>query len=128
MLTTRRAMVEWLLGLSRLPCAVHYYHRPAIKRSDGRYTVESHHILPLEFGGRDTFTHENQTVTNRVSVCPTGHTAIHELLRVWMKLDGEPPWEIRRCYATKERDLAEEGYRRWVLRGRPELASIDIST
>lgn len=122
-MTIRAATIEWLRSLSKLPCEVHLMHRPSIKRADGRYTVESHHILPQEFGGGDTFVDGRTTVTNRASVCPTGHTAIHELLRAWMTGDGEPSYEVVKHYALKERGLAAEGYRRWVLRGRPALGT-----
>lgn len=84
-------------------CQVHLsQHRPSIDRAT-RHTVDNHHIWPRVDGGPDT-------AANIVRVCPTGHTAIHELLRVWLKLGGEPSWEIRRHYHPNERRYARLGY------------------
>lgn len=73
-------------------------HRPSPQE------LHRHHIWPLGMGGPDT-------EENVVWLCPTSHTNVHELLRAWVKYEGEPPWEIRRFFSPYIRDLAEQGYR-----------------
>lgn len=99
------------LGLSRFDCQVHQTHAPRIDRG-GLFTVHRHHVQPLAMGGADA-------PENVIYVCPTGHDAIHELLRAWVRVDGEPSWEIRRHYHYVERTYARLGYERWVAAGRP---------
>jgi hypothetical protein len=112
--------VEGRITLARTSCQVHRTHSPGIRRAGGMFTVESHHILPVEFGGEDTFVWSNgTTVGNRVSVCPTGHTSIHELLRLWMRMEQEPSWSVRKHYSVGDQKYAEEGFRRWLDAGRP---------
>lgn len=67
--------------------------------------LHRHHIHPLSEDGPDV-------MDNIVWLCPTSHVNVHELLRAWVKYEGEPPWEIRKFYGYYIRDLAEEGYRR----------------
>lgn len=70
--------------------------------------LHKHHILPLEDGGLDV-------PENTVWLCPTTHLAnVHEFLRLLKKYGGEVPWEIAQHYSKFARDLAGEGYRRWV--------------
>lgn len=99
------------LGLARANCEVHGTHRPSIERSPGIYTVEAHHIHPKEFGGPNE-------PTNMVWVCPTGHSAIHELLRAYVKAEGTPSWSVRRGYSNGERKYAALGYQRIVDSGK----------
>lgn len=68
--------------------------------------LNKHHIHPLGMGGEDV-------PANVVWLCPTAHANVHELLRAWVKYEGEPPWEIRRNFSPYIRDVAEDGYRRW---------------
>lgn len=99
-------------ALSSHGCQVHRVHKPSIYRGL-RHTVDLHHVQPMSYGGEDE-------PGNRVYVCPTGHVAIHELLREHMRRDGEAvPWSVRKWYGREERALALEGYRRWVAAGRP---------
>lgn len=99
------------LTLAKADCLLHAVHRPGIKRADGKFSVERHHIHPLEYDGPDT-------ADNTVYVCPTGHTAIHELLRAEVKSGGKAPWSIRRFYSVAEREYALEGYNRIVAAGK----------
>lgn len=92
-----------LVTLALHDCEVHLEHRPRIDRAGGKFTVEKHHIHPLGFDGPDT-------PDNWIYICPTGHTAVHELLRIWVKTEAKPPWEIARYYHPAERHLAEEGF------------------
>ena len=93
-----------LARLSRKPCAIHALHTPSISAPGGKFTVEDHHIHPLGMGGPDI-------PANMVTICPTGHTRVHELLSQWVKHGGQPPWSIRVWYGRAERELAERGYR-----------------
>lgn len=99
-------------------CEVHAYHRPNINRG-GLWTIESHHIHPREYGGPDG-------PSNRVRACPTGHSAIHELLRALVKADGVVPWSVRQHYSAKERYYAEEGYRRIVAANKVGVAKAAV--
>ena len=66
---------------------------------------EVHHIWPLGMGGSDV-------AANRVAICPTGHTNVHDLLRAALKGTGVDtlPWEYRRRFHFAERDLARRGW------------------
>ena len=86
------------------PCVTN--HVPSV------ITLNKHHVWPLGMGGPDT-------PDNLVVVCPTVHYSIHHLLREWVKLDGEPPWELRRRFGPYPRSIAERGYALWVEAGRP---------
>lgn len=67
--------------------------------------LNRHHILPLSEGGPDV-------PDNIVWLCPTSHVNVHELLRAWVKYEGEPPWDIRKHFSPYIREIAAEGYRR----------------
>lgn len=69
--------------------------------------LNKHHIHPLGMGGADT-------EDNIVWLCPTSHANVHELLRAWVKNEGEPSWNVRKHFSPYVRDIAEDGYRRWV--------------
>lgn len=101
--------MEEFLGLRKQGCEVHAVHAPRIKRGD-KFTVHRHHVWPLGEGGPDR-------EDNVIYVCPTGHDAIHELLREWIRNHGEPSWEIRRRYHPKERFFAKLGWERIVRAG-----------
>lgn len=79
-------------------------------------TFHRHHIWPLGMGGPDE-------PSNTVLVCPTTHYAVHHLLREWVAAGRQPAWEIRRRFGTYARELAEEGWDRWIDAGRPEAAT-----
>lgn len=94
-----------LVTLARFTCAIHVSHSPSITRADGLFTVERHHIHPLEFDGPNV-------AANLIYLCPTSHTGVHELLRHMIKNAGVAEWRIRQHYGPAERALAAEGYRR----------------
>lgn len=81
------------------PCEVHAVHAPW--HSD----VHVHHIWPLGMGGPDSR-------ANTVSICPTGHTNVHALLRLAFRYGGVDavPWEHRRRFHFDERHLARLGH------------------
>lgn len=80
-------------------CEQHSYHSPMV--SD----VDVHHVWPKFAGGPDV-------PENRVTICPTGHRNVHELLREYMHAGAEPSWSIRQHYGPAERALAAEGWQR----------------
>jgi hypothetical protein len=49
---------------------------------------------------------------NRIVVCGTGHSSIHELLNAWLKADGDPGWDVRIRYTPGERAVARLGFER----------------
>jgi hypothetical protein len=74
--------------------------------------LTGHHIHPLGMGGPDV-------PGNVVWLCPTSHYNVHEVLREWIRYNGEPPWgEDRRGFIGRKRfslyirTLAYEGFRR----------------
>lgn len=73
---------------------------------------QRHHIQPLAWGGPDSD-------DNTVYLCATTHSNVHYLLREWRGQDGEPPWSFRQLFSSYTRDLAEDGFNRWVAAGRP---------
>lgn len=81
-------------------CQVHRRHSPHVAEPD------LHHIWPKGQGGPDV-------PANRVSICPTGHRNVHELLRLAFKYGGVElvPWEQRRLWPPAERRLARMGHR-----------------
>lgn len=81
------------------PCEVHFTHQPTT------HINEQHHVWPLGHGGPDV-------AANKVIVCATGHSSIHDLLAKWLKVGGDPGWDVRRHYARGECDLARLGYDR----------------
>lgn len=67
-----------------------------------------HHILPIADGGLDV-------PDNRTWLCPTTHLAnVHEFYELLKKLVGQVPWEKAHHYSKFARDLASEGYRRYL--------------
>ena len=79
-------------------CQVHKYHSPHISMPD------VHHIWPKSEGGPDI-------EANRITVCPTGHRNIHELLSLFHKNDGKVSWPIMSHYGSAERFYAQYGYK-----------------
>lgn len=77
-------------------CAAHK-HRELVP-------LEVHHVWPSGHGGPDT-------PGNRVKLCSNAHGAVHDLLSKMLKTpDGMVPWEIRRCYGKRVREIARRGY------------------
>ena len=89
--------------ISAMGCEHHALHRPSLKRLDGRYTVDVHHIWPVGEGGPNT-------AANRTHICPSGHVRVHELLSQLLAAHGELPWAVLRHYGLAERELARRGF------------------
>jgi hypothetical protein len=92
-----------LRTISATGCQHHALHRPSLKRLDGRYTVDLHHIWPLGHGGPNT-------KANTTHICPSGHVRVHELLEQLLRAGGELPWAVLRHYGQAERQLARRGF------------------
>lgn len=84
---------------TRLACTVHTNHIPA------SHLNHYHHVWPLGHNGPDI-------AENKVVVCPTGHSNIHELLKAFIAMRGKVPYSELRRYSYKERELAKLGYDR----------------
>ena len=69
----------------------------------GYTPIDEHHIWPKGLGGPDTD-------ANLITICPNGHRAVHEYLRLLQKGGGKVPWLERRKFGRKVRRLAERGY------------------
>ena len=84
-------------------CVCVKYHCPVPNE------LHLHHILPLADGG-------TKTPQNEVYLCPTTHLAnVHELYAAMKKYKGNVPWDIRKNFSPYARNLAEEGYRRYLI-------------
>lgn len=90
-------------GLARSTCQVHKDHAPRIDRAAGWFTVVDHHIHPTSEGGPDT-------AANKVRVCPTGHSAIHEVIAHHLRTKGNPSWTTLQRYHPEERRYALKGF------------------
>lgn len=66
--------------------------------------VEVHHVWPQGQGGPDV-------PSNRVNLCPNGHSAVHWLLLRYKKHNGLPPWDDRRRLNPYLRQIADRGWR-----------------
>lgn len=78
-------------------CQIHRYHSPHVAET------EIHHVVPLAWGGP-------ADAANQVSLCPTGHRNVHELLGEFSAFGGPPPWEVLRAFSAAERELARRGW------------------
>lgn len=86
--------------MAAAPCTVHRYHSPHVAGCD------VHHILPRSWGG--------PTVrSNLVTICPSGHRNIHELLAEYVRVKGTPPWDVLEGWGPAERALAAKGWADW---------------
>jgi len=65
--------------------------------------VVTHHIVPRSWDGPDV-------ASNRVVLCPTAHTLVHELLNLYVHHGGRPPWSDRREFPVLIRRLAAKGW------------------
>lgn len=65
--------------------------------------LNRHHVWPLGMGGPDSD-------DNVEWLCPTSHANVHELLRAYVKYEGQPPWEVRKYFSPYIRNLASRGY------------------
>lgn len=86
-------------------CLCQATHRPA------PLEFERHHIWPLGLDGPDTD-------DNIVWVCPTTHTNIHEILRIFMRFGLVSFYDIGAQYTVPVSkyayQVAKEGFIRWV--------------
>jgi hypothetical protein len=99
MLAGQRRDVDRAPRSTRAPCQVHNQHAPTT------HINEVHHVWPLGAGGPDV-------PENKVTVCATGHNNIHDLLSKWLKVGGDPGWDVQRHYTRQERTLAQLGFER----------------
>lgn len=76
-------------------CAVHV-HKALVPQAD-------HHILPQEYGGPTT-------KANLARLCYNGHADVHYFLDLFLKYDGDIPWELSQHFYVTVRNLAERGY------------------
>jgi hypothetical protein len=67
--------------------------------------LHKHHVWPLGEGGPDVR-------SNLVILCPTTHSNVHRLWRLYEENDGRPPWEILRNYSEYARAIVEKGRER----------------
>jgi HNH endonuclease len=81
-------------------CQVHRRHYPT------PLMLHDHHIQPAAMGGPST-------PDNMVIACPTGHMNIHAVLASLVFGTGRPKATV------SEKQLAAEGYRRWLAAGKP---------
>ncbi len=77
------------------PCVVDHTPNPV--------DIEVHHVHPLYAGGPDV-------AANRTPLCPSGHSAVHWLLRRYERHGGTPPWEDRRRLNPWLRRIAADGW------------------
>jgi hypothetical protein len=64
--------------------------------------LHKHHVWPLGEGGPDI-------KSNLVILCPTTHSNVHRLWRLYEETEGRPPWEILRNYSEYTRAIVEKG-------------------
>lgn len=77
-------------------CVAHKTHSPRPQE------YQQHHVFPKGWGGAETGL--------QVTICPTGHVNVHELLDEYRAANGVPIWTIRRSYGPGERALATQGW------------------
>lgn len=64
--------------------------------------LHRHHVWPVSEGGPDT-------PENQIILCPSTHSNIHRLWRLYEEHGGRPPWEILRKYSEYARAIVEKG-------------------
>ncbi len=74
-------------------------HRPKVAE------LQEHHVFPIYLGGAK----DGETVW----VCPSSHVSAHELIRLYIKHDGPPPYDILSEYARFARLLAAQAWARY---------------
>jgi hypothetical protein len=97
-----------------VPCDIHDYHSPDV------HVAQVHHILPISWGGPtvpDNLTH----------ICATGHDLVHELLNLYVRFDGEVPWEAEQHFGTQERKLAQLAWQARTPGRTPYTASLAVA-
>lgn len=88
------------LHLDRV-CKCVTHHNPKIA------AVDVHHILPIEHGG-------TTTIENVIAVCPNTHRNVHLYLAHLIETGGRPHPREKAAIPPYARNLATEGYRRYV--------------
>lgn len=85
-------------GVTRVPvsCQCVGKHIPKVMET------EKHHIWPIGEGGPDI-------KENLLVLCPTTHSNIHKLWRIYEKVGGRPSWEILKNYSEFAREVVEKG-------------------
>lgn len=64
--------------------------------------LHKHHVWPLGEGGPDVR-------ENLVILCPTTHSNVHRLWRLYEQNEGRPPWDVLRNYSEYARAIVEKG-------------------
>jgi hypothetical protein len=64
--------------------------------------LHKHHIWPVSEGGPNT-------KDNLLVLCPTAHSNIHKLWRLYESYQSRPPWPILRNYSEYARSIVEMG-------------------
>lgn len=64
--------------------------------------LHRHHVWPLGEGGPDVR-------ENLVILCPTTHSNVHRLWRLYDEYNGRPPWDILKTYSEYTRAIVERG-------------------
>lgn len=65
--------------------------------------LHRHHVWPLGEGGPDVS-------ENLLWLCPTTHSNIHKLWRLYETHKGAPPYTIRRQYSIYARSIVDRGW------------------
>ena len=84
-------------GAKLPPCDCVQTHVPAVGDD------EIHHIWPLGAGGP-------ATPENELNRCPTTHSNVHIVERLWKRYGSRPPWELLRRFNSSTRDLGRRAY------------------
>lgn len=64
--------------------------------------LHKHHIWPTGEGGPES-------KANLLYLCPTTHSNVHRLWRLYEKYEGRPPWDILKNYSEYARWVVERG-------------------
>lgn len=64
--------------------------------------LHKHHMWPIAEGGPDGS-------SGLVILCPTTHSNVHKLWRLYEEYDGRPPWDMLRNYSEYARAIVEKG-------------------
>lgn len=90
-------------ALKPTACSLTRYHRPRPVQ------IDQHHVWPLAHGGPDD-------PGNIVAACPSCHTSVHALLRLYARVGGKPAWRDRRRFPRGVQRVAALGWRRLTTR------------
>lgn len=65
--------------------------------------IETHHIMPQEFGGKTVR-------ANLADGCANAHSDTHYFLNLLLHHGGHVPWDVERDFGPKVRAMAQRGY------------------